>query len=89
MLAGRRLEAGVRLGLKAWIDDGKVFKDERERVLCDIASDSVNLTALKCVCWTDMSPKEINRFISGLIGNGYYATLANDFGMDILRRDSQ
>ena len=57
----------------------------RDKTIVDGALSSIINILLNCICNTDLSLSEINELIKGLLQNGYYITLTNRFGIDVLK----
>ena len=70
--------------MEVCIDDGKLFKNGHDRALIDITLSSMTEILLSCVCCCELSIDETNELIMGLMQNGYYITLTNKFGIDML-----
>lgn len=67
------------------IVEGKKLKTEKEASLVNSSFSSLVSILLNCLCNTSLTLEEINTLIVGLLRNGYYITLTNLFGIDVLK----
>lgn len=67
------------------LKENALFGSDREKMLLDCAVSSMINIILDCVCNTDLDAMETDQFIRGILQNGYYVTLTNMFGIDVLK----
>lgn len=67
------------------LEDIKNVTDEKEKMIVDVAIDSLINMLLNCICKSSLTIKETNSLIAGIIQNGIYVTLTGRFGIRALK----